>query len=381
MGSRRGQGEGSIYQRTDGRWCASVDLGWVNGKRKRKDLYGKTRKEVAEKLKIILRDVQQGTPVVDDRQTVEQFLQHWLDAIIVEKVRPKTLHSYREIARLHIIPDLGKKPLTKLTAQHVQSLLSQKRQSGLSARTVAYIRSVLVMALKQAMKWDLVTRNVAELVSAPREDTKELTVLTQQQSTQLFEAARGNRFEALYMTALLLGLRRGEVLGLEWQHVDFDQRLIHIRKSITLIRGTTSISELKTKSSRRTLPLPEVLIEPLHKQKERQDLEKQTAGPEWNEHGLVFTTRYGTPINPSNLLKWFQKLLNEADLPHIRFHDLRHSCASLLAAQGVPARVAMDILGHSDIRITQNIYTHVFDESKREVAGVMDSVFGNKPDV
>lgn len=212
MGTRRGHGEGSIYQRQDGRWCTAVDLGYVNGKRKRKVIYGKTRKDVAEQLKVVLRDKQQGIPVVTERQTVDQFLTCWL----ADVVAPKTHHSYSEIVRLHLVPTLGKTPLTKLSPQDVQSLLSSKLADGLSPRTVAYIRNVLSMALGQALKWGLVARNVATLVTAPRVERTAIKPLTHSQSRTLLQAAQGDRLEALYRVALSLGLRRGEVLALRW---------------------------------------------------------------------------------------------------------------------------------------------------------------------
>ena len=217
MSSRRGHGEGAIYFReSDQRWCTSVDLGWENGKRKRKVIYGKTRKEVAEKLKVVLRDQQQGLPIAVERQTVEQFITRWLEEVVASRNRPRTYHSYKEIARLHIIPTLGKIQLTKLTPQDVQTLLSQKAAHGLSPRTVQYIRAVIRMALGQALKWGLVVRNVATLVTPPRAERHEIHPLTPEQARRLLDAARGDRLEALYRVALSLGLRRGEALGLRW---------------------------------------------------------------------------------------------------------------------------------------------------------------------
>ena len=198
MSGRRGQGEGSIYQReSDGRWCTAVDLGWVDGKRKRKVIYGKTRKEVAEKLKVVLRDQQQGLPVAMERQTVGQFLARWLADTIAPNRRAKTHRSYEQIARCHIVPDLGRIQLAKLEPQQVQALLRRKQEAGLSPRTVAYIRAVLRQALNQALRWGLVARNVATLAEPPKVERFEIRPLSPAQATALLDAARGDRLEEL----------------------------------------------------------------------------------------------------------------------------------------------------------------------------------------
>ena len=376
MGTRRGHGEGSICQRSDGRWMARVDLGYVGGKRKRKQIYGKTRKEVAEALKVVLRDQQQGLPVAVERQTVEQFVARWLTDVVALKTRPRTHQSYREIARLHILPTLGAIQLTKLSPQDVQSLLSRKLADGLSPRTVTYIRAVLRMALGQALKWGLVARNVATLVASPRMERSEMQFLTPEQARTLLDAAQGDRLEALYRVALSLGLRRGEALGLRWQDIDLDRRTVHVAVALQPLNGKLTLVEPKTATSRRSIPLPAALVTALHAHRARQLQERLLARDRWQEHGLVFPTSIGTPMHAGNLVRSFHALLEQAGLPSIRFHDLRHSCASLLAAQGVPARVIMEILGHSDIRVTQNIYTHVFDEGKRQAADAMDRALG-----
>ena len=378
MSSRRGRGEGSISQRqSDGLWTARVDLGFVDGKRKRKQIYGKTRKEVAEKLKVLLRDQQQGLPIATERQTLEQFLTRWLAEVVAARNRPKTHHSYSEIARLHILPTLGKIQLSKLTPQDVQGLLSHKSAAGLSARTVGYIRAVLRMALGQALKWGLVARNVATLVTTPRAERMTINALTPTQSRALLEAARGDRLEALYRVALSLGLRRGEALGLRWSDIDLEARTLRVEVALGVIDGKLVLGEPKTETSRRTLPLPAALVPALRTHHARQLEERLAAGGKWQDTGYVFTSSVGTPIHPGNLMKSFHALLGRAGLPRIRFHDLRHSCASLLAAQGVPARVAMEVLGHSDIRITQNIYTHVFDEARHEATDAIDRALGD----
>lgn len=376
MGARRGHGEGSIYQRSDnGLWCTVVNVGWVNGKRKRKYIYGKTRKEVAEKLKIVLRDQQQGLPVAVERQTVERFLAGWLEEVVKPNHRPKTYRIYEQLVRTHLTPMLGHHHLTKLTPQHVQQMLTTKLSTDLSPRTVQRLRDVLRNALNHALRWGLVQRNVAALVDPPTVEDGDMHVLTTAHARVLLDAARGDRWEALYQVALSLGLRQGEILGLRWDDVDLDRRTLRIAYALQAVDGTLQLVKPKTKRSIRTLPLPSTLVGALDAHRARQADDRRGAGERWQEHGLVFATGVGTPIHPRNLVRSFHQLLKRAGLPPMRFHDLRHSCLSLLAAQGVPPRVAMEIAGHSDIRLTQNIYTHVLDESKQQAATAMDVLF------
>lgn len=379
MSTRRGHGEGSIYYReSDNKWCGVVDLGYINGKRKRRVVYGNTRKDVAEKLKAVLRDQQQGLPIATERQMVGQFLTRWLADVVAPQTRPKTYRSYEQLARCHITPVLGHHQLTKLTAQHVQAFLNAKAAAGLAPRSVQRIRDVLRNALNQAYRWQLVPRNVALLVDSPKVETSEMAAFSPAQVQTFLDTARGDRLEALYLVAVALGLRQGEVLGLRWQDVDLERRTLRVAVALQAVRGTLQLVPPKTTRSSRTLPLPAVVGAALQAQRVRQMEERLLAGARWQEHGLIFTTRVGTPIHPRNLVRSFHALLRRAGLPAVRFHDLRHSCASMLAAHGVPARVAMDILGHSDIRLTQNIYTHVFDEAKQQAADVVDRVFNQE---
>lgn len=379
MSSRRGHGEGSIYQReSDGRWCATVTLGYRNGKRARKAIYGTTRKEVAEKLKVILRDQQQGLPVAVERQTVAQFLTRWLDDVVKPTTRPKTHASYAQLVRLYIAPALGRHQLATLEPQHVQALLNAKLQDGLSPRTVLHIRAVLRRALGQALKWGLVRRNVATLIDPPRAHRVEIRPLTPEQGRALLEAARGDRLEALYRVALSLGLRLGEALGLRWVDIDLEAGTLRVAQALQRVGGRLSFTEPKSAQSRRRLPLPEALARALTVHRARQRAERLRAGAAWHEHGLVFASTVGTPLEPRNVTRSFKALLTRAGLPDVRFHDLRHSCASLLAAQGHHPRLIMETLGHSQISLTMNTYAHVFPEAQRAAAATMDALF---PDV
>lgn len=382
MAKRRGNGEGGIYQReSDGKWCASVDLGFVNVKRRRKVIYGKTRKEVADKLKALHRDQAAGLNIAPEQQTVAQYLDRWLDTIITPHRRPKTAASYAQIVRLYLKPSLGQHQLAKLTPEHIQLMLNRLLEDGgvhgepLSTQTVHYVHSVFRRALNQALKWGSVSRNVAVLVDPPRVEKHTISVLTPEQGQLLLSTAAGHRLEALYTVALLLGLREGEVLGLRWSDIDFAAHTLRVGQTVQRVSGRLLLAPPKTESSKRLLPLPMKVERALARHAERQEEERAAWGEGWNAAGLVFPSEAGTPIEPRNLVRHFKTLLQRADLPNIRFHDLRHECATVLISQGVHPRIVMEIMGHSQISVTMNTYGHVLPETQREAARLLDQLY------
>lgn len=376
MGSRRGHGEGSIYRReSDGKWCCVVDLGRVNGKRKRKTIYGRTRKEVAEKLKAVLRDQQQGLPIAVARQTVGLFLERWLAEVARPTLRDSTYASYQSKITLYILPTLGTTQLSALTPQHVQTMMIVMRERGLSPRSVQYARAILRKALNQALRWGLVARNVAVLTDAPRVERPDIRPLDPVGAARLLAAVHGDRLEALYTVALALGLRQGEALGLRWRDVDFEVGVLHVRVALQrLPNESPRLVEPKTRQSRRSLPLPGVVAAQLRDHRARQQAERECVGTSWPEDDwdLVFTTARGGPVSAVTLTKQFKRHLAAIGLPDMRFHDLRHSCASLLVAQGIHPRIVMEILGHSTIALTMNTYSHVLPAAQRQAADAMD---------
>jgi integrase len=370
--AKRGQNEGSIYRRNDGRWAAAINLGYQGGKLKRKTFYGKTRAEVADKLTAALSDQRKGIPLVTERQTVGQFLDRWLKDCVKPKVRPNTYSSYEQNVRLHLKPELGRIQLNKLSPQHVQAFMNAQTESGRSPRLAQYLRSVLRIALTQALKWNLVARNVATLVDPPRYHKPEVVPFNAEQVRTFLEVSKGDRLEALFLVMLSMGLRKGEALGLRWQDTDLDAGIMRIQNSLQRIEKRLQLVELKTKRSRRTLPIPETIISTLRTHRIRQLEEKLLAGERWKETGLIFTTRLGTPLNPRNVLRSFHRLLERAEIPRQGVHNLRHSCASLLLEQNVHARTLLDILGHSRISVTMDTYAHVPPQTMRDAAEAMN---------
>jgi integrase len=398
---KRGNSEGSIYKLQDGRWRAAVMVGWkINGDRKpipdRKVFTAGTRHEVAEDLTAALRDRDRGINIKPGKQTVGEFLATWLENTVSPSVRPKTYRSYEQMVRNHLaktvpmqewnsrkldsVPGLKDVRLSKLTLQQLQQFFNEKLKAGNSPALVKYLRVVLRTALNQAIRADLITRNVAELTTPPKVEKHEIAPFNAEQASRFLKAAIGHRLEALFTSALAVGLRSGECSGLRWSDVDLDKAEISVRHTLQRVRGQgEKIGHLKllppkSEKSRRTIHLPAACAAALKAHWERQQKERQTAGSAWRETGHVFTSTIGTPIDDRKILKEFDALVAAAKLPKQRFHDLRHACISLLGAQGVPLKVLAEIVGHSDIRLTQNVYQHVYSDAKRDAAGKMDAL-------
>lgn len=375
--SRRGQGSGGAYQRSsDGLWVASLDLGWDGGKRKRKYFYARTEADVLAKLALARADQLRGKDINPDRISVADFLKQWLEDDVRPNVEPRTYESYESIVRLHLIPELGRHQLVKLTPRHVQTLLRVKRDAGLSPRTVAYIRAVLRIALSRAERWELVPRNVADLVDTPKQRRIEITPWTPEEAMRFLEVAHQDRLGALFTVALAIGLRKGEALGLRWDDVDLENRRLIIRHQLQRTKAHGLVLKApKTDRSRRSIALPDQVVTALRQHRIRQHQERLLAGARWVDSGLVFTTTIGTPIEPTNVNKRFAALVSAAGVPRQRFHDQRHWCATLLLAQGLPPRLVMDLLGHTQISTTMDLYGHVLDEDRRRGADLMDALF------
>lgn len=291
------------------------------------------------------------------------------------------LYSYETIVRRHIVPALGKLPLQKLQPMHLQSLYSQKLQGGradgkpggLSPRTVRYIHSVIFEALKHAVKWQIVPRNVAEAVEPPRPARQEMQVLTEDQVRKFLATVQDDRFYAAYLLAITTGMRRGEILGLRWQDVDLKQGVVSINQILVRTSSHGLVFQApKTDRSRRTIAISPTVVQALRQQKKRQAEEKLIFGPDYTDTGLVFTMPEGHCVEPRNLTRQFELRLKKAGLPRVRFHDLRHTHATLLLQKEVHPKVVAERLGHSNINITLDTYSHVIPGMQREAARKID---------
>ena len=376
MASRRGHGEGTIKHRRDGRWEAMFTL--PNGTRR--SVYGKTRKGVQDKLRVALRDLDAGLDLGAGQQTVGQFLDRWLTDVVKSRVRPKTHKDYAQLTRLYIKPALGRVQLTKLSPAHVQKMMADMMAAGLAPRTVQYTRGVLRSALNQALKWGLVSRNVATLVDPPHMDKKRVTALSANQARAFLDSVKrqDHRLWPLITVAVMTGMRQAELLGLRWSDVDLSNGTVHIAHNVQRIDGEWRFVPPKSKRSVRTLSLTAEAVNALETQRTRQVEERLAAGARWREMDLVFTSRVGTPLEPSNLNDRLHTLLEAAGLPKTGMHSLRHCFASVLVAKGVSPRVVMEALGHSQISLTMDTYAHVMPAALQDAARVLEDAFAVK---
>ena len=377
MRRKRDNGDGSIYRRSDGRWAGTVQVGFKNGRRAMKVVYGKTRPEVVQKVRETLESSRRGLIAPGRSPSLETFLTHWL-LTIEGTVRPSTFASYSGIVRKHLVPVLGRTAIDRLSVNEIAGLLARKRSEGLSPRTSQYILFVLRNALNKAVRWGVATRNVAQLVDAPRVAHRDVNVLSPEEALRLVTAARDDPLEALWVLALSTGLRRGELLGLSWSDIDLERRQLRVTKALQRVAGKGLVlAETKTRRGRRTIVLPVGTVEALRRHRTLQAEDRRIAGSAWRQSDFVFTSARGTPVDGDNLIsRPFARLLERCELPPMRFHDLRHSCASLLLAQGVAPRVVMETLGHSRIAVTLDTYTHVLPALQREAADAMDRALG-----
>jgi len=353
-----------------------MDLGIVDGHRRYRTVYGKTRDEVAKQLTKLLGQRDDGTMPTAGRQTVADYVTAWLQGK-KNNLRPSTRRSYGWLITKHVVPEIGAVRLEKLQPADVRRMLQHRLDAGLSPRSVHHIRAVLRAALSQAVKDGLIPRNVAKLAEGPTVEETQVTSLSPAEAARFLDAVRGNRLEALYRVALAVGLRRGEALGLRWADIDLESRQLRVVNALQRVNGKLVLVPPKTKRSRRTVSLPEVVVSALREHRRRQLEEQLLAGARWsNQDELVFTTTIGTPLDGDSVTKAFSVILEKAGIRHVRFHDLRHSCASLLLAQGVPMRVVMEVLGHSTITLTMNTYSHVMPSLLSDAADAMDRALG-----
>ncbi len=347
--SRRSRGDGAIYQRSDGKWCGALDLGYTpEGKRRRKVLYGKTRAEVARKLSKAQREYAQTGMLVTDAITVEAWLNHWLEQVVRQRARPSTLTAYRNKIDLHVLPEIGRRRLDKLEPQHLRALDNTMHAKRLSPATRHVVHAIIRRALKVAHREGKVTRNVAELIDAPTKKQAQRETLTVLEILAILRAAEGDPFESRWLAALTLGLRQGEALGLSWEDVDFAAGIITVRHALVKdAAGRLVLGEPKTEKSKRRLPLLPRLERALRAHHQR------CGSP---ARGLVWSMPDGEPIHPRRDWGEWQALLDRAGVRHVRLHDARHAAATLLAALGAQNTTVRDILGHSTTALTANVY-------------------------
>jgi integrase len=317
--SRRAHGDGGLFQRaSDGLWVGRVDLGWKDGKRVRKNVYAKTQAECRKKLEQVKKAADLGVNVTAERRTVEKWLAEWLTIKDADGTRPSTLRSYRWLIASHINPAIGRIQLDKLTPLDVRRLVAAAKASGLAPTSVRHVHGLMRNALAEAERLDLVARNVAKAVKAPPAPHAQVRALRPEEARRLVEVLRGDRLEGVFACGLMLGLRRSEILGLRWDDVDLDGAVLHVQQTLQRVDGKLGFFPTKTDRSRRRLPIPPRLVVILRRQRAIQRADRIGRGDAWKETGLVFTTTLGTPLEPRNVNRHFDRLRREADLPWLR---------------------------------------------------------------
>ena len=370
--ARRGANEGTVCQRKDGRWVAVLHVGYSGGKRQRKSFYGATRQEVASRLAGAVRDLQQGKQPAPEVEKLGDFLWRWLNDAARRSVRASTYRGYEVALRLHIVPEVGHLRLARLTADDLDGLYSRLLDKGLAPKTVRLAHAVIHRALSHAQRRGAVAVNVASIADAPSAPRKEFRTLTPEEASRLLNAALSDRLYGLYVLALTAGLRQAELLGLRWADVDLGGAVLHVRQQVYRESGGWTYTEPKTAAGRRTVALSGMAVEALRERRLAQNKERLRART-WEDNDLVFCNRLGRPIEKGNLLRRsFAPLLAQAGLSHIRFHDLRHACASLLLARGVHPKVVQERLGHASISTTMDTYSHVLPSMQVDAAEEME---------
>ncbi|MFJ3302163.1 tyrosine-type recombinase/integrase [Streptomyces sp. NPDC086549] len=407
----RANGDGTVYQRKDGRWEAAGYVLAPGNTRKRVRVYGSTREEALAKLTEKIAASNRGVPIITAQGSLAAYLTYWLENVAVHQLRETTHTRYTTCVNQYLIPGLGRKKLAKLTAKDIRTWLNELRtvcqccahgidagrdqraqasrrprccaigqccRKRLSPVTLAYIHSVLKSALEHAVREEEIPRNVARNVRTGTPRPRRFNPLTADEARRFFTAAQGHRHAALFELALHTGLRKGELLGLYWEDLDLDAGTATIRRTLQRTRtGGLTTLPTKTISSERRIALPVSCVTSLRAHREHQAEEKEEAGSVWQGSSHVFTRPDGHPIEPATLTRHFNALLRDARLRPIRFHDLRHSTATLLLEQGVELVVIKELLGHAHIGVTATVYAHVRLRLQRQAIDLLGHALRN----
>ena len=372
--AKRGQGEGSISKRPDGTWWARITVGKTpDGKQKRKAFYGKTRKEVQEKLTAALNDINNNTYIEPSKMTVEQWMYIWLRDYKKASVKPKTYAAYEAHARNHIIPHLGNYTLASLRNDMVQRFVNSLTDKGLKTITIERIVGTLKTSLMQAVDNDLIAKNPASRIKMPLKQERSPRVLTVAEQERFISACKGHRNGEIFILILGTGLRIGEALALTWDDIDFESRILSVNRTqieyCEHVNGKTiynrSYSTPKTRAGNRTIPLIPALIDLLLDIQKQRRQEKTKFKNAYHDNGLLFCNYYGISLNYSAISDKMHDICKEADLDGVHPHTLRHTFATRGLENGIDLKIMQELLGHSSIKMTADLYTHVLPETKK----------------
>jgi len=396
MGAKKTRGrygQGSIAQQPNGKWKATFSAGLkVSGSRRREGRVFATKREATVWLTKRQQQRNLGIQNTRERQTLEQFADWWLTHEAPLTVRQDTVNNYRYLFKKYSQPQLGKVFLDSLSIEHIAELLSNMRQRGLSTNTMKRVRSNLHLLCQNALRHQYIGHNPVALVRTPRTTQNEISQvqapLSFNEASALLESVIGTALEGIVHVALHMGLRRGEVLGLQWSDIDFDKRTLSVNQTLkegsTILPDGTGLTHArtnppKTRNSKRTLELPNVVVGILEKQKRIEARNRLKAGEAWHATDFIFTNELGGSLWPTNVGKKFKRHLSKNKLRHIRFHDLRHSAATLMLEHGARIEEVSQALGHASITITKDVYApYVPALSNRAIHTLADALDGNR---
>jgi integrase len=369
MTHKRGWHEGTIYRRENGTWRAQIT---INGKDKSHT--AKTRADCVTWIQKAQAQPDQNFEPQESFATIGEYLTSWLESVKTT-LRPKTAIQYEQIVQHHIIPYIGKMKLKDLRPILVDQFYGKMLKDGIGVRTIRLTHSVLHVTLERAVKYELILRNPAHGAQVPKKNTAEMSVLDESQVSTFLTAAQGNRCQVMFHLAVVTGMRQAELFGLKWADISWTKGQLYVRRQAQRIPGQGCVlSEPKTRAGRRTIKLGEGTLNLLRQQSEKVKQDKAVAGRRWMDNDLIFPCSIGTPLDQSNVLGEFYTVLKNAGLPRIRFHDLRHTAASLILNHGVPVIVVSKILGHSKPSVTVDIYGHLYNEMQDQAAQIMDDL-------
>jgi len=363
-----------VFQCKDGYWVAQYAV-TSHGTIKYRQFYGKTQKEAIHKRDEAQTRENSGLVFEAGRTSVGEYLDRWLEESVKGSVKQSTYDSYSTELRRHVIPVFRRTKLKNLTKDQVRNFRRCKLDEGLSRRSIQYLLFLLRKALQEAVEDGLIPRNVAHGVKVSQVGKEEIRPLSRKQTDTFLEGTSGDRFEALYVLAIHTGLRQGELLGFCWEDVDLDTRTLSVKRTLSGGEGSRPVfGTPKTAKSRRTVGLTGTAVETLERHRVAQEEERSRLGPLWHNTGLVFRSTTSTPVNRHNLMnRSFKPLLEKAGLPQsTRFHDLRHTAASLLFSQGTHPKLVQEALGHSTIAVTMDVYSHMIPSMGDQVVRAME---------
>lgn len=384
---------GFIEKRPNGTLRIGFDIGFnSDGTRKyiRKTLpKGTKEREAQEILRQMMYEYDKGILAEPQKLLFRDFLKKWLDDM-EPALSPKTHFRYKELIQQHISPRIGQHKIEKIRPAHIQGLYTALQKPGarldgkegvLSAQTILHIHRLLHRIFQTAIAWQIIPKNPVDGATPPKVPKSEMNILNEEQAKKMFElAARENlQYYCTLLIAIFGGLRRSEIMGVRWRDVDFDNHTIAVNQVSQYVPGQGIIfKEPKTKGSRRTVSLTPAVFEALQKLKESQEARKEKLQNKWKDTGLVFVTHDGGPMHPDSITSWFPAFMEDNDLPKIRFHDLRHTSATLMIMKNVPMKLVSTRLGHSSIGITVDTYTHAVTEAEKQAARALDHILANQ---